>query len=130
MMNREFRKAANLPFGISTNPCSCCKKLEKRKHECTHEFCEPTCSKKKAEQHQVLSLPKDIQHHNALPLMFRRKLQSGVKPQIFGLVEKSKEEEKTNTNIEKTHSIEKPVKQEVKFMSTQPDKRPVFIVKK
>lgn len=32
--------------GICTNPCPCCKKMEKRKHDCTHEFCETNCPRK------------------------------------------------------------------------------------
>lgn len=62
-INREYRKIANLPsnlnyykyfilVGISTKPCSCCRKLEKRKHTCTHEFCNTNCTKKKMEMAQ------------------------------------------------------------------------------
>lgn len=50
MINRECRKIAKLPFGISTNLCQCCHKMERKKHECTHLFCTPGCPRKKAEE--------------------------------------------------------------------------------
>lgn len=50
MLNRECRKIAKLPFGISTNLCQCCHKMERKKHECTHLFCGPGCPRKKAEE--------------------------------------------------------------------------------
>lgn len=93
VMNREFRKLSNLPYGICTTPCACCKKLEKKKHECTHEFCEPNCSKKKLEQ---LNLFKDGQFgfHNFLSQQLKKKIASGNKSQIFGVI--NKEETKPN----------------------------------
>ena len=52
-MNREFRKIAGLPckiyvilVGTCSSPCTCCRKSDKKKHDCTHDYCEPNCSKK------------------------------------------------------------------------------------
>lgn len=53
-LNRESRRVGGLPVGLCTNPCPCCKKLEQKKHECTHEFCDPNCPKKKMEEQQQM----------------------------------------------------------------------------
>ena len=50
LMNRECRKLAGLPFGITTNFCQCCHLLEKKKHECSHKYCNDNCPRKKAEE--------------------------------------------------------------------------------
>ena len=50
IINRECRKIAGLPFGISTNFCQCCHLFEKKKHECSHKFCSENCPRKKAEE--------------------------------------------------------------------------------
>jgi hypothetical protein len=34
---------------VNTSPCPCCKKIERKHHDCSHEFCEPDCARKKAE---------------------------------------------------------------------------------
>ncbi len=104
----------NFLVGISTSPCPCCKKLEKRKHECTHEFCDASCNKKKTEMSSSL-LPKDFQHHSHLPMFFRKKMASGIKPQIFGLVEKPKIDQTAQNNI---------------FPMGYDSKKAVFIIKK
>lgn len=128
MMNREFRKTAGLPcntikiifksklflekkanikiylllnylVGVSSNPCPCCKKVEKRKHECNHEFCETNCPKKRSENTSALAdmLPANLsfllnQQNNPL----KKKILQGGKPVIFGL--KTKEDETSNIN--------------------------------
>ena len=50
LLNRECRKLAGLPFGISTNFCQCCHLLEKKKHDCSHKYCNDNCPRKKAEE--------------------------------------------------------------------------------
>jgi hypothetical protein len=35
--------------GTFSSPCPCCKRVDKKKHECTHDFCEPGCPKKYAD---------------------------------------------------------------------------------
>ena len=84
--------------GISSNPCSCCKKVEKRKHDCSHEFCEANCSKKRTETNAALAeiLPPNLsfllnQNH------IKKKFFQGGKPVIFGL--KTKEDENITTNL-------------------------------
>ena len=90
LMNREFRKLANLPFGICTTPCTCCHKLERKKHDCTHEFCDPNCAKKKAEQ-QMLLKESQNNFNNSYSQHIRRRLVLGNKSQIFGLIDKNKD---------------------------------------
>lgn len=50
IINRECRKIAGLPFGIATNFCQCCHLFEKKKHDCSHKYCNDNCPKKKAEE--------------------------------------------------------------------------------
>ena len=50
LVNRECRKLAGLPFGITTNFCQCCHLFEKKKHDCSHKFCNDNCPRKKAEE--------------------------------------------------------------------------------
>ena len=50
LLNRECRKLAGLPFGITTNFCQCCHLLEKKKHDCSHKYCNDNCPRKKAEE--------------------------------------------------------------------------------
>ena len=50
LINRECRKLAGLPFGITTNFCPCCHLFEKKKHDCSHKFCNDNCPKKKQEE--------------------------------------------------------------------------------
>lgn len=65
LVNRECRKIADLPFGITTNVCPCCHKLERKKHECTHQFCNSNkCAKKRTEElmNSLLSAQKNNQN--------------------------------------------------------------------
>jgi len=50
LINRECRKIAGLPFGITTNFCQCCHLFEKKKHDCSHKYCNNNCPKKKVEE--------------------------------------------------------------------------------
>ena len=50
LINRECRKLAGLPFGITTNFCQCCHLFEKKKHNCSHKYCNDKCPRKKAEE--------------------------------------------------------------------------------
>ena len=50
LINRECRKIAKLPFGICTNFCQCCHLVEKKKHNCSHQFCGPNCPRKKLDE--------------------------------------------------------------------------------
>ena len=49
-VNRECRKIAGLPFGMTTIFCQCCHLFEKKKHDCSHKYCNNNCTKKKAEE--------------------------------------------------------------------------------
>lgn len=49
VLNREFRKIAGLPYGLSSKICPCCKKIENKGHECPHSYCDESCIRKKAE---------------------------------------------------------------------------------
>ena len=50
LINRECRKIAGLPYGITTNFCQCCHLFEKKKHDCSHKYCNDNCQKKKVEE--------------------------------------------------------------------------------
>jgi hypothetical protein len=50
LVNRECRKLAGLPFGVTTNFCQCCHLFEKKKHDCSHKFCNENCPRKKIEE--------------------------------------------------------------------------------
>ena len=50
LINRECRKIAGLPYGITTNYCQCCHLFEKKKHDCSHKYCNNNCPKKKVEE--------------------------------------------------------------------------------
>ena len=45
-LNKECRKVAKLPIGITSRPCPCCKKWERKLHYCSHQFCDKPCRKK------------------------------------------------------------------------------------
>jgi len=74
--------------------------VEKRKHDCSHEYCDITCPKKKTEPTLGLSemLPPNLgfllnQANNPL----KKKILIGGKSVIFGL--KPKEDTNTNSNV-------------------------------
>ena len=50
LINRECRKLAGLPFGITTTFCQCCHLFERKKHDCSHKFCNDNCPRKKSEE--------------------------------------------------------------------------------
>ena len=50
LINRECRKLAGLPFGITTTFCQCCHLFERKKHDCSHKYCNDNCTRKKAEE--------------------------------------------------------------------------------
>ena len=50
IVNRECRKISGLPFGVSTIYCNCCHLVEKKKHNCSHKFCNENCPKKKTDE--------------------------------------------------------------------------------
>ena len=50
IVNRECRKISGLPFGVSTIFCNCCHLVEKKKHNCSHKFCNENCPKKKTDE--------------------------------------------------------------------------------
>ena len=50
LVNRECRKISGLPFGITTTFCQCCHLFEKKKHDCSHKYCNNSCNKKKLEE--------------------------------------------------------------------------------
>ena len=50
LINRECRKLSGLPFGITTNFCQCCHLFEKKKHDCSHKYCNDNCPRKKQDE--------------------------------------------------------------------------------
>lgn len=44
-MHKEFRRHAQMPLGVMSKPCTCCRKWEKKKHWCSHQFCLKPCRK-------------------------------------------------------------------------------------
>ena len=64
LLNREFRKIAGLPYGITSKLCSCCKKMERSNHDCSHLYCEgEKCTKKKNEEIIKNNLLRDFRSH-------------------------------------------------------------------
>eukprot|EP00347_Sterkiella_histriomuscorum_P022990 403336376 len=53
-MHKEFRRYVEMPIGVMSRPCPCCKGWSKKKHYCNHEFCEKPCRK----QEEPLGQPK------------------------------------------------------------------------
>lgn len=45
VIHKEFRRYAQLPLGVMSKPCTCCRKWEKKKHWCSHHFCLKPCRK-------------------------------------------------------------------------------------
>lgn len=43
-----------MPIGLMSKPCACCHGWNKRKHPCSHEFCEKPCKRHEDEQQRVL----------------------------------------------------------------------------
>ena len=38
-----------MPIGVMARPCQCCRGWSKKKHSCTHQFCDKPCKKQEAE---------------------------------------------------------------------------------
>lgn len=45
VIHKEFRRFAQMPLGVMSKPCTCCRKWEKNKHWCSHQFCVKPCRK-------------------------------------------------------------------------------------
>lgn len=54
-IHKEFRRYVEMPsiiislifpiVGVMSRPCTCCRGWSKKKHFCSHEFCEKPCKK-------------------------------------------------------------------------------------
>lgn len=54
-IHKEFRRYVEMPskivylifnvVGVMSRPCACCRGWSKKKHYCSHEFCEKPCKK-------------------------------------------------------------------------------------
>mmetsp|Transcript_27075 Transcript_27075/g.20257 ORF Transcript_27075/g.20257 Transcript_27075/m.20257 type:complete len:92 (+) Transcript_27075:757-1032(+) len=53
-IHKEFRRYVEMPLGVMSRPCPCCRGWSKKKHYCSHEFCEKPCKK----QEEQLGQPK------------------------------------------------------------------------
>ena len=49
-IHKEYRRFVEMPIGVMSRPCPCCRGWNKRKHPCSHEFCPKPCKKQQAEQ--------------------------------------------------------------------------------
>ena len=48
-LHREYRRFANMPIGVMSKPCLCCRGWSKKKHFCSHIFCDKPCRKQELE---------------------------------------------------------------------------------
>ena len=48
-LHKEYRRYVEMPIGVMSRPCVCCRGWNKRKHLCSHEFCDKPCKKHQAE---------------------------------------------------------------------------------
>lgn len=53
-LHKEYRRFACMPIGVMSKPCQCCRGWSKKKHFCTHQYCEKPCKKNESEQAQLL----------------------------------------------------------------------------
>ncbi len=67
--------------------------MEKKKHECTHEYCEANCTKKKSEANAALAeiLPPNLSFLLNQNNVLKKKLFQGGKSVIFGTKNKDDE---------------------------------------
>ena len=49
VMHKEFRRYSCMPIGVMSKPCACCRGWTKKKHLCTHKFCDKPCRKQDQE---------------------------------------------------------------------------------
>ena len=54
-INKEFRRFACMPIGVMSKPCPCCRGWTKKKHLCTHQFCDAKICKKKEQDFAIQS---------------------------------------------------------------------------
>lgn len=54
-LHKEYRRFACMPVGVMSKPCYCCRGWSKKKHFCSHSFCEKPCKKNEQEQTQLLA---------------------------------------------------------------------------
>lgn len=50
IIHKELRRVVQMPLGVMSRPCTCCRKWEKKKHWCSHEYCPKPCRKQCDEQ--------------------------------------------------------------------------------
>lgn len=44
-LHKEYRRYVEMPIGVMSRPCVCCRGWNKRKHPCSHDFCDKPCKK-------------------------------------------------------------------------------------
>lgn len=54
-LHKEYRRFACMPIGVMSKPCQCCRGWSKKKHFCSHQFCDKPCKKHEQEQAQMLA---------------------------------------------------------------------------
>jgi hypothetical protein len=65
-MHKEFRRFVEMPIGVMSKPCACCKQWVRKKHaNCTHEHCEKPCKKQlEAPTHSGMHQQQHHHHHH------------------------------------------------------------------
>jgi hypothetical protein len=59
-LHKEYRRFANMPLGVMSKPCLCCRGWSKKKHLCSHVYCEKPCRKQDQETLGVISTEKNV----------------------------------------------------------------------
>ena len=48
-LHKEYRRFSNMPIGVMSKPCLCCRGWSKKKHLCSHVYCDKPCRKQDQE---------------------------------------------------------------------------------
>ena len=98
LINRECRKLSGLPFGITTNFCQCCHLFEKKKHDCSHKYCNDNCPRKKQDElvnnllkNKLKEVKENISKENSVKKLF---------PDTNNKIDEKKEENININNFE------------------------------
>lgn len=51
-IHKEYRRYTEMPIGLMSKPCPCCNGWNKKKHPCSHEYCEKPCKRQETENLQ------------------------------------------------------------------------------
>ncbi|TNV79072.1 hypothetical protein FGO68_gene7949 [Halteria grandinella] len=67
VMHKEFRRFVEMPIGVMSKPCACCKQWVRKKHpNCSHQHCEKPCKKQleTPTSHPQQQHREERQHHH------------------------------------------------------------------